>query len=79
MFVHGCFWHGCSQHGTWPKANAVWWRDKIEANIRRDQDTTARLSSDGWLVLQIWEHDDPEFAADQIERAVKKRSESKAV
>ncbi|MBP7571520.1 MAG: very short patch repair endonuclease, partial [Acidobacteria bacterium] len=31
VFVDGCFWHGCPQHVTWPKANADWWRAKIEA------------------------------------------------
>ena len=20
-----CFWHGCPQHGTWPKLNAEWY------------------------------------------------------
>src|SRR5262249_39617381 len=37
VFVDGCFWHGCPEHGTWPKANASWWRDKIEANQQRDR------------------------------------------
>src|SRR5437868_2654430 len=26
MFVDGCFWHGCPQHGTLPKGNRVYWR-----------------------------------------------------
>src|SRR5262245_18000795 len=29
VFVDGCFWHGCPEHATWPKANAEWWRAKI--------------------------------------------------
>ena len=40
VFVDGCFWHGCPVHGTWPKRNADFWRDKIETNQRRDADTT---------------------------------------
>src|SRR5213593_3020446 len=32
IFVDGCFWHGCPIHGTWPKANASWWRNKIRSN-----------------------------------------------
>src|SRR5687768_248615 len=36
VFVHGCFWHGCPLHATWPKANADWWRAKILANRERD-------------------------------------------
>src|SRR5713226_5099519 len=43
VFVDGCFWHGCPLHGTWPKANAVWWRNKIETNRTRDADTDSRL------------------------------------
>src|SRR5512132_850639 len=35
VFIDGCFWHGCPEHASWPKANADWWRAKIEANQRR--------------------------------------------
>src|SRR5437867_118038 len=30
VYIDGCFWHGCPVHGTWPKQNAEFWRDKIE-------------------------------------------------
>src|SRR5436189_6398572 len=32
VFVDGCFWHGCPEHATWPKANATWWAEKLERN-----------------------------------------------
>ena len=35
VFVDGCFWHACPIHATWPKANADWWREKLEANRAR--------------------------------------------
>ena len=70
VFVDGCFWHGCPEHGTWPKANADWWRNKIETNIRRDHDTDARLKADGWRVLRFWEHDESVRAARAIRHAV---------
>jgi DNA mismatch endonuclease (patch repair protein) len=57
IFVDGCFWHACPVHATWPKANAEWWRAKIEANRRRDRDTDARLEAAGWEVVRIWECD----------------------
>lgn len=70
IFVDGCFWHGCPSHGTWPKNNAEWWREKIEANIARDRDTDRRLLEQGWTVLRVWEHETVEFAVDCIDRAV---------
>ena len=72
VFIDGCFWHGCPDHGTWPKANATWWRDKIEANVARDQDTNRRLDELGWTVIRIWEHEDVKAAADRVESVVKR-------
>lgn len=71
VFVDGCFWHGCPEHGTWPKQNADWWREKIEANQRRDRDTDARLRAAGWTVIRVWEHDDPIQAADRVAEVVR--------
>src|SRR6185436_12692147 len=59
VFVDGCFWHGCPQHATWPKANASWWRAKIESNVLRDLDTNKRVKRQGWVVVRVWEHSDP--------------------
>lgn len=71
VFVDGCFWHGCPDHGTWPKTNAEWWREKIETNRRRDRDTDHRLRAAGWTVLRFWEHMDPAVAARCIVNALK--------
>lgn len=70
IFVDGCFWHGCPEHGTWPKANAEFWRAKIETNRRRDADTTQRLEAAGWRVLRYWEHADMQKAAEEVRREV---------
>jgi DNA mismatch endonuclease (patch repair protein) len=70
IFVDGCFWHGCPEHGTSPKSNADFWRDKIETNKRRDLDTNRRLTEAGWRVLRVWEHEDAEEAADRIMEAL---------
>ena len=77
VFVDGCFWHGCPIHGTWPKSNAEFWRDKIETNRRRDRDTNERLESAGWKVIRVWEHEDPEEAAKRIASAVRERWDRK--
>ncbi|HVA73049.1 MAG TPA: very short patch repair endonuclease [Acidimicrobiales bacterium] len=74
VFVDGCFWHGCREHGrTLPKANSWYWPAKIERNVRRDLDTSERLGAAGWAVLRIWEHEDHREAADRVEQAVESR------
>lgn len=72
VFIDGCFWHGCPEHGTWPKQNAEFWRQKIEANISRDEDTNERLSGLDWRVIRIWEHEAPEAAVERIVKVVSK-------
>lgn len=73
IFVDGCFWHGCPEHGTTPKSNIAFWRDKIETNQRRDQDTNARLEEAGWKVVRVWEHEDPGEVVVRLHRLVKMR------
>lgn len=69
MFVDGCFWHSCPVHATHPKANAGWWRAKLEATVRRDRDTDTRLAAAGWAVVRVWEHEPPAEAADRVAQA----------
>ena len=66
VFVDGCFWHGCPDHMTWPRANGQWWREKIGKTRRRDEDTTRRLNDAGWSVLRVWEHEHPDDAVARI-------------
>lgn len=73
VFVDGCFWHACPIHGTKPKANAEWWREKLGQNKERDRDSNKRLHELGWQVLRIWEHEDPRRAADRITRHLRPR------
>lgn len=71
VFVDGCFWHGCPLHATWPKANADFWREKIETNRRRDEDTNLKFVEAGWVVVRVWEHEDIEAASVRIEETVR--------
>jgi DNA mismatch endonuclease (patch repair protein) len=73
VFVDGCFWHGCPQHASWPKANADWWRTKIESNRARDRETDDRLAEAGWLSVRVWSHELPEDAADRVVAVVENR------
>ncbi|MBM9505326.1 very short patch repair endonuclease [Actinacidiphila acididurans] len=70
VFLDGCFWHGCPKHATQPKANAEWWRAKLDRNMARDTETTSRLAEQGWTVLRFWEHEDPLSVADRVAEVV---------
>ena len=66
VFVDGCFWHDCPDHGSAPKANAEWWRNKLDTTVRRDRETDELLRAAGWTVIRIWEHESPEEAVATI-------------
>ncbi|WP_311979554.1 very short patch repair endonuclease [Promicromonospora citrea] len=71
IFLDGCFWHGCPEHATQPRANADWWRQKLRDNVERDADTTRVLTDQGWTVLRFWEHEEPASIADAIEAVLR--------
>ena len=57
IFVNGCFWHGhkgCPRAGR-PQTNKVFWRRKIEGNIKRDARILRELRKDGWKALVVWQ------------------------
>ncbi|MFC8190862.1 very short patch repair endonuclease [Cellulomonas sp. NPDC057328] len=70
VFVDGCFWHGCPDHGTAPRSNGEWWARKLAANAARDADTDRVLTEAGWGVLRIWEHVRVHDAADRVQAAI---------
>ncbi len=71
VFVDGCFWHGCPKHGCRPRVNDWYWQPKIAGNRERDADTDRRLEAAGWVVVRIWEHEEPDEAAVRIQRLVR--------
>ncbi|WP_378099379.1 very short patch repair endonuclease [Cellulomonas sp. T2.31MG-18] len=73
VFIDGCYWHGCPEHGTQPSANSEWWRTKIAANQARDVDTSEHLANLGWTVLRFWEHVPAEDVATRVSRVVSER------
>lgn len=79
VFIDGCFWHGCPVHGNLPKANNDYWSRKLTRNIERDRTNRAALEAAGWVVIQVWEHEDPQLAADRIAAHVtRSRPDAKA-
>jgi len=73
VYLDGCFWHSCPDHGTRPRSNAKWWADKLQRNRERDAETDAALAAAGWLTLRFWEHDDVAAAARLVMAAVADR------
>lgn len=71
VFIDGCWWHRCPEHGDTPRANADYWIPKFERNVRRDKIVSEALRADGWTVLRIWEHVSPGQAADEIDSIVR--------
>ena len=73
VYVDGCFWHRCPEHGTMPKANADFWDRKLKRNQERDLEVDRLLDERGWKVVRIWEHEDVTAAADRVEGIVRSR------
>jgi len=68
VFVDGCFWHSCPEHGILPKNNRDWWRAKLARNVERDREKDSQLEQMGWAVVHVWEHEPPSTVADSIEQ-----------
>jgi DNA mismatch endonuclease (patch repair protein) len=76
VFVDGCFWHRCPAHATDPQANAAFWQDKFDRNVRRDEADNLALRQAGWVVVRVWEHEDVSVAAGIVEQAVLRNDRS---
>jgi DNA mismatch endonuclease Vsr len=80
IFCDGDFWHGYdfeNQKET-IKSNQIFWKKKIENNIRHDILITAALESEGWIVLRFWGHDikkHPEKCLQKVREAFETRKE----
>lgn len=70
IFVDGCFWHRCPIHGTEPSVNTSYWQPKLTRNVARDRRVDEALSSAGWLVIRIWEHEPVDEAVRAVANAL---------
>ena len=75
VFVDGCFWHACPEHGNQPKANSEYWSAKLSHNQERDAQVDEALSSTGWLVVRVWEHVAASEAADCVTSTLQSRTD----
>ena len=72
IFVDGCFWHGCPEHGRkneFRGPNAELWREKMLLNAERDRRSSVLAENLGWHVVRVWEcqvKGDAEAAASRV-------------
>ena len=52
VFIDGCFWHRCPEHGTSPRSNSDYWRTKLDRNVARDHRVDEALAAAGWRSLR---------------------------
>jgi DNA mismatch endonuclease (patch repair protein) len=57
VFVDGCFWHCCPDHGSKPASNTWYWEPKLRRNVERDRAADTALGAAGWTVIRLWEHE----------------------
>lgn len=70
VFVDGCFWHSCPEHGRIPGVNESYWSPKLAGNRARDRSNASALEAAGWTVVRVWEHVPPVEAAAAISRVI---------
>lgn len=66
VFMDGCFWHACPQHGNVPRVNKNYWVQKFQRNRDRVVRVDEALTSAGWRIVRIWEHEDVAAAAIRV-------------
>ena len=66
VFVDGCLWLSCPEHGAEPKVNSSYWSPKFQGNRERDARNDAALREQGWTALRIWEHARPQEAFAEV-------------
>jgi DNA mismatch endonuclease, patch repair protein len=71
VFVDGCFWHVCPQHGREPTNNEWYWTPKLRRNVERDRRADKLLNQAGWTVIRVWEHESLDAAVGRVEEAVR--------
>lgn len=76
VFVDGCFWHRCPEHGSDPRRNGAWWQAKLDANVARDRRQDQALRAAGWQVLRFWAHEPVGAMAEAIQTAYRQALDS---
>ncbi|MEU0155897.1 very short patch repair endonuclease [Micromonospora fulviviridis] len=72
VFVDGCYWHCCPEHGRAPSDPTGYWKAKLQRNVERDLAVTDALKAAGWHVIRVWEHVPLDDAVALVEAAWQK-------
>jgi DNA mismatch endonuclease (patch repair protein) len=78
VFLDGCFWHGCQEHGRRISTHTEFWSAKIERNQKRDTIVNNILIDAGWVPIRVWEHEPVETVARNIAAIISSRRNSKS-
>lgn len=70
VFVDGCFFHCCPEHGRLPTRNEWYWTPKLAGNVERDRAADAALTGAGWTVVRVWEHEDLPSVVERVVRTL---------
>ena len=59
VFVDGCFWHACPEHGSKPRANEWYWVPKLIKNVERpvEQQAERPVEQHAERHAEPWQHD----------------------
>ncbi|WP_157599674.1 very short patch repair endonuclease [Saccharomonospora xinjiangensis] len=77
VFVDGCFWHVCPEHGRQPTRNEWYWTPKLRRNVERDRRADVALSAAGWGVVRVWEHETISDAVARVTEAIEHKFDSR--
>ena len=80
VFCDSEFWHGFQWESKKKEIHTrqTFWIDKIERNMKRDEEVNAKLKEEGWVVLRFWGKEilkETERCCDIIEKALEGNSD----
>lgn len=78
VFVDGCFWHVCPEHGRQPTRNEWYWSPKLRRNVERDRRADSALAEAGWHVVRIWEHETLADAVGRVQEVLEHTFDSRS-
>ncbi|WP_432543041.1 very short patch repair endonuclease [Kineococcus sp. SYSU DK002] len=70
VFIDGCFWHGCPEHGATPRNDVGYWGRRAESARVRDAEIVSALEAESWTAVRVWEHEHVLDAVEAIQQAI---------